>query len=84
MEADDVEMAPVETTIVNEIEMLRARRGATTGPVSAESKLYDDLGLDSLELAELSAMLEQEFGRDPFSEGIVPETVGELISFYGD
>lgn len=42
------------------------------------------LGLDSLETAELSAVLEDELGKDPFSEGLLPATVGELLDFYTD
>jgi len=43
----------------------------------------DGLGLDSLEAAELSAMLEDEFGSDPFSAGgDLPETVGDVVAFY--
>jgi acyl carrier protein len=43
----------------------------------------DGLGLDSLEAAELSAMLEDEFGSDPFSAGgELPETVGDIVRFY--
>ena len=44
----------------------------------------EGLGLDSLEAAELSAMLEDTFGSDPFSAGgELPETVGDVLSFYG-
>ena len=39
-------------------------------------------GLDSLESAELSAVLEDEFGTDPFSSGLMPETVQEIVDFY--
>jgi acyl carrier protein len=47
------------------------------------SPLYaDGLGLDSLETAELSALLEDEFGCDPFSTGTMPQTVGEIQAFY--
>ena len=42
----------------------------------------DGLGLDSLETAELSAQLEDDLGTDPFSEGQLPQTVGELLDFY--
>ncbi|HZU79752.1 MAG TPA: acyl carrier protein [Acidimicrobiales bacterium] len=43
----------------------------------------DGLGLDSLEAAELSAMLEDEFGTDPFSAGgDMPERVGDIVAFY--
>jgi acyl carrier protein len=42
------------------------------------------LGLDSLEAAELSAMLEDAFGSDPFSSGDeMPERVGDILAFYG-
>lgn len=42
----------------------------------------EGLGLDSLQTAELSAVLEDVFGTDPFSEGQLPETVGEIVDFY--
>jgi acyl carrier protein len=49
----------------------------------ADTSLYaGGLGLDSLETAELSALLEDELGTDPFSSGVMPQTVGELIAFY--
>jgi len=50
--------------------------------VTLDSRLYEDLRLDSLEIAELSRMLEEEFGTDPYNEGLAPETVGEVIAFY--
>jgi acyl carrier protein len=47
----------------------------------------EGLGLDSLEAAELSAQLEDEFGSDPFSSALqagedLPETVGDILAFY--
>lgn len=43
----------------------------------------DGIGLDSLETAELSALLEDEFGSDPFNDSVeMPQTVGEILSFY--
>lgn len=53
--------------------------------VTSDSRLHGDdgLGLDSLQTAELSASLEDELGTDPFSAGEMPETVGELVAFYG-
>lgn len=49
-----------------------------------DTPLYGEgLGLDSLEAAELSATLEDEFGSDPWSAGDeMPETVGEIVAFY--
>jgi acyl carrier protein len=53
--------------------------------ITRETALFaDGLGLDSLETAELSSMLEDDLGRDPFSEGLLPETVGEILDFYSD
>jgi acyl carrier protein len=58
-------------------------------------ELTDDLGLyagglelDSLHAAELSAQLEDQLGSDPFSAalmagGDMPETVGDIVAFYG-
>jgi acyl carrier protein len=42
----------------------------------------EGLGLDSLETAELSAVLEDEFDIDPFTESTPPESVGEILAFY--
>ncbi|HZC73367.1 MAG TPA: hypothetical protein VE442_21910 [Jatrophihabitans sp.] len=42
----------------------------------------DGIGLDSLETAELSAILEDEFGRDPFNTETMPQTVGDIVDFY--
>lgn len=43
----------------------------------------EGLELDSLEAAELSALLEDEFGSDPFSAGgDLPESVGDVLAFY--
>ena len=72
-------MATADLTAIQTI-LGRVRIGADAG---LETALFaDGLGLDSLETAELSAMLEDEFGRDPFSAGQMPETVSELLAFY--
>jgi acyl carrier protein len=42
----------------------------------------DGLGLDSLQTAELSAVLEDELGTDPFSSDTMPQTVGDIVTFY--
>lgn len=53
--------------------------------VDAATPLFaDGLGLDSLETAELSAVLEDALGEDPFSAADeMPQTVGEVLDFYG-
>ena len=42
----------------------------------------DGIGLDSLETAELSALLEDAYGADPFQAGPMPQTVGDIVGFY--
>jgi acyl carrier protein len=60
------------------------RAGKGSDRWTDETGLWGDgLGLDSLEAAELSAMLEDEFGSDPFSAGgDLPERVGDIVAFY--
>jgi len=49
----------------------------------ASTSLYGEgLGLDSLEVAELSVLLEDELGSDPFSAGQEVTTVGHVLDFY--
>ena len=57
----------------------------STDGLTDETGLYaDGLELDSLAAAELSALLEDEFGTDPFTGAPVPpETVGDIVAFYG-
>jgi len=46
--------------------------------LKSSDSLSQDLQLDSLELAELTVLLESEFGIDVFDKGIV-RTVGEIV-----
>jgi acyl carrier protein len=53
--------------------------------VELDVSLYSEgIGLDSLDVAELSAVLEDEFGKDPFSNGLMPETIGDIAAFYDE
>ena len=76
-------MPEAETTIVNTIRgLLKRRKEKSAVEIDRNADLYEDLGLDSLEVAELSATLEDDLGRDPYSEGQTPRTVGEVLDFY--
>ena len=62
-------MADAEKTVLKALKaLMRGKKGAKE--VSLDSNLYDDLELDSLEVAELSAVLEDGLGSDPYSEGL--------------
>lgn len=66
------------------IRQLLERLNKPYDELADETPLYGEgLGLDSLEAAELSAILEDELGSDPFSAGgDLPETIGDITAFY--
>jgi len=49
------------------------------GNISESTSLRTDLGFDSLKLAELTVRIEDQFGVDIFSEGIV-DRVEEILN----
>jgi acyl carrier protein len=73
-----------QDTVLGVIRALLRRKGEVDpdGPIESGADLYEDLRLDSLDLAELSATLEDDLGRDPYTEGLMPRTVGEVLAFY--
>jgi acyl carrier protein len=76
-------MDEVQGKVITVISSLLERADKAGVDVTLDSQIHGDgLGLDSLESAELSALLEDEFGSDPFSAGLMPETVGEIVEFY--
>lgn len=75
-------MRDADRTVREAIQRLLARRADDNTVLDLSSDLHEDLGLDSLELAELSASLEESLGRDPYTQGIVPRTVGDILAFY--
>lgn len=59
------------------------RRHHKSEDIDLDTQLFaEGIGLDSLQTAELSVTLEDELGRDPFSEGLLPQSVGEIVDFY--
>ena len=69
--------------VVTILQGLLARREEPPQEVGPESGLYTEgLNLDSLEVAEFSAVLEEEFGRDPFTDGELPKTLGDVLRYY--
>jgi len=74
-----------EQEIIEIIKTIFKHQAMAEIEVSLSSELYDDgLGLDSLCVAELSAMLEKAYGRDPYSSNIMPDTVSDIVEFYGN
>jgi acetyltransferase EpsM len=63
-------------TIINQV--LKSSSKLPVDSICLQTKLQQDLGFDSLELAELTVRIEAEFGVDVFRTGIV-QTVGEVV-----
>lgn len=78
-------MTATDASIIKLVQELLERMDKAEGvEVTLDSTLHgeDGLGLDSLDTAELSATLEDEFGSDPFAAGLMPETIAEIVAFY--
>ena len=63
-------------SIINEIRA--AKNLSPVGAIDAETKLREDLGFTSFDLAELTVKIEDEFDIDIFEDGLV-NTVGEVL-----
>ncbi|MFK7978134.1 MAG: acyl carrier protein [Halioglobus sp.] len=74
-----------EAKIIDIIQEILKHQAFPETVVTIDSPLYDDgVGLDSLCVAELSATLEKHFGKDPYTSGTMPQTVSDIVAFYGD
>lgn len=66
--------------ILEIINTVLANRGKSTiASINEASGLRNDLGLDSLDLAELTVRIEAEYDVDIFEDGVVT-TIGEILS----
>ena len=73
----------IENDIIEIISTIRKHQGFPDETIELESALYDDgIGLDSLCVAELSAMLEKAYGKDPYTSKVMPQTVRDIVNFY--
>jgi len=72
------------TDIEQVIRAFLTRAKKSVDNLGPDTLLYGNgLGLDSLETAELSAVLEDQLGTDPYSSGeAMPQTVGDILRFY--
>ena len=77
MSAEQTKAREVITTF------LKRANKSSEGLTDETSLRADGLALDSLAAAELSVMLEDELGSDPFSVGgDLPQTVADVVAFY--
>lgn len=71
-----------ERVVLAAIQSILELRSGDQTALDGTSNLYDDLAMDSLEIAQLAALLEDEFGSDPYAAGFLPQTIGEIVHFY--
>lgn len=69
-------VAEIVKNTINEIVENKGLEGLKG--ITESTQLRDDLGFDSLDLAELTVRIEKETGIDVFADGIV-QTVGQVI-----
>lgn len=78
-------MHDIDQTIHASIREVAEQRGLTLPPLAKEQTLTADLGLKSLDLAHLIALLESRLQADPFSQWVPItsiRTVGDLCGAY--
>jgi acyl carrier protein len=75
-------LADAEKTVMKSIRSLLKRKKGAPTEIDMNADLYEELNLDSLDAAELSAALEDDLGKDPYSEGQVPRTAAEIVEYY--
>jgi len=65
--------------ILNIINTVLKNRGkSVVESINENTNLRNDIGMDSLDLAELTVRIESEFDVDIFADGIV-NTIGEVL-----
>lgn len=70
----------MQSSVLNIINQIRTKKGfLPLETLSDTSSLRNDLGMDSLDLAELTVRIEDEFNIDIFADGII-QTVGEVYA----
>ena len=74
---------PIRQTIVDTINKIRTDLGREKLTPDDSHALTGELGLDSLDLAQLVVSLEKDLGVDPFRDGsATARTLGELVQVY--
>ena len=75
----------VERAVGEAVLQVAAHRTPAPAEVQREQRLIADLGFDSMDIAELLAILEMKLGYDPFAASAAiadVHTVGDLIAVY--
>ena len=78
-----MEKSEIRTAVDEVFCTLMQDRGTPLASVDPNCSLYDGgYGLDSMDTATLSAMLGELFEDDPYSSGIFPRNIAEIVAYY--
>ena len=77
MTQDTVSKQEFLKSIINDI-LEEKDNASTINSINDSMSLTNDLGLDSLDLAEMTVRLEDKYGIDVFEEDVVDE-IGEVL-----
>lgn len=73
----------IRTVVQGAIQQALDHAGRPRRSYEDDDVLVDELGLDSLDLAHVVVLLDQELGVDPFRKpGVVIRTFGDLVRAY--
>lgn len=75
----------VKKTTEGLLQISREKNMAEAKEITEQTNLYDDLGIDSLEVMDLIASLEEEFGVTvEMSEMTDKRTVGQIVEYFAE
>lgn len=79
-------MTTNESLIIRTLEGMIRKRKLQTSSLAPDTPLAAELGLESLDLAELVVRMEEITGKDPFREGTFTQilTISDLAALYDD
>ena len=78
-----VDKAEIQRAVDTVFSNLMNDRGTTLADIDPDRGLYEDgYGLDSMDTATLSAMLSERFEDDPYTAGIFPRNIAEIVEYY--
>jgi len=71
--------------VIDSVHEVLQEEGLEAVPLTGDSNVLEDTGLDSLALALVVVKLEEKTGQDPFANGFINfQTVGQLAALYKD
>lgn len=77
------ESTAIRSTICSVINKVRTDSGREAIEICDDDALTGEIGLDSLDLAQMVVAIEKQLGVDPFCDGsATARTLGELVAIY--